>query len=710
MKRVICSLSGLIALIAVSVSCSKEEDSLSMNAPSTTAEFVERQYPGALVPLDLDFEMNLSDDEARAFNLSYDANNKKKPNLNLSVNSTVRGRIYIAARPKNSTQNIAENMFSRANADFTIKSVSADGKRIRFTFTNKAWINGYVESTKNNYDWYMSAVFGESQKINANTRHVEFAPFPRNEQVTLTDNTTQTIESLRVSEGMLPVPYGFGWTKFTWSNLQGLYTDAEVKPLGVLLRFNIKNEISSTTNSEYLRNYRIHKIEFQSSTLFPKAKFNPSLTNAAITGKAITWENAHTGATWTYQPNIVGQSGRRSIVSIPSIDTAPNGSDYFFVWFANTQAANNSLRITIHGEGTGKARTTYAYTTNLSLVNNRGTSPTRTLRLVPMSTVNPNERLVHPMFWLAADLGNVGEPESFRGLEMANEWISGYKDFSAFYMVKPEETTGVHYYGARNDKRNGEINRYLPTAMDWMTILPVQHYDRQNVWSWYGGADYYQFGRSTAKTVNKNGSNARRDFAMARTTLGRHRPYYIDADYYYAGNMQNKMYGLRFKGTAYADPNFQRGELLPAPNEFRSAWRYTYEPNQGLRIDIVHIGAEDPYLNKTDVQLSDIANDEYFTMASRMGRMITHYLPLGGNAESARHARYLTSTMHDQGRSVSYISIAPEGIHLETQNRAQSYARTHSKVRFFIVNPFDGVEDSRPGLQAADIANYRPQM
>lgn len=714
-----------VSVLAFSA-CSKEAITPAEQAVTTEANDAEQRYPGTEVPLDLDFEMSLSEDEARAFNLSFDTNNKQFPTIQLAVGNSVRGRIYIAGRPKGSTANAPDNMFSKGEASFTVKSISADGRRIRFTFSGKTWINGYNEATKNNFDWYISVVFGEgTARFDATKRYVEYAPFPRTQQVNLPNSSTetQTIQSLRVSNGVLPVPYGFGWTKFTWDNLKGLYRNAQIKPLGILLRFNIKNENRSNIDLPQLRNYSLYKIDFESQSLFPNARFNPQLTNAALTSQGINWENNHTGNVWTYQPTIVAGTGhvagqtRRATLLIPNTQSAPNGTDYFFVWFANTKASGNALKITIHGEGSGNARPTYVFNTTLSLVNNTGTSPTRTLRLVPLPTKSdpvapddqpdPNERLVHPMYWMTADLGKVGAAESFQGLEMINQRTSGYHAFPAFDMLYNRESTGIHYNGARNDKRNGEINRYLPTAMDWMTILPVQHYFRQNIWAYNDSNDSRQFSRSSERYVYKNGSNVNRDFAMARTTVGRHRPFYIDADYYYTAS--NKFYGLRFKGEAHPDPNFARGVLLPKPNEFRSAWRYTREPGVGLKVDIVHIGTEDPYLNKSDVTIDDIRNDEYFAQAERMGRMITMYFPVGGNADSGEHTRYLTSTLHDQGSSVSYLSIAPEGIHLDVQLRRLLFpSKRQTKVRFFVVNPFDGVEDTRPGLQRSDLNGYTP--
>lgn len=729
MNKLVCSFAVLCALVLAFSACSKEAITPAEQAVTTEANDAEQRYLGTEVPLDLDFEMSLSEDEARAFNLSYDANNKQFPTIQLAVGNSVRGRIYIAGRPKGSTANAPESMFSKSEASFTVKSISADGRRIRFTVGGKAWINGYSEATKNNFDWYISVVLGESRaRFDGAKRYVEYAPFPRTQQVSLPNSPTetQTIQSLRVSNGMLPVPYGFGWTKFTWDNLKGLYRNAQIKPLGILLRFNIKNENHSSIDLPQLRNYSLYKIDFESESLFPNARFNPQLTNAALTSQGINWENNHTSNVWTYQPTIVSGTGyvageaRRATLLIPNTQSRPNGTDYFFVWFANTKASGNRLKITLHGEGSGNARPTYVFNTTLSLANNTGTSPTRTLRLVPRTTtsssvtpddwVDLNERLVHPMYWMTADLGKVGKPETFEGLEMINQRTSGYDSygFDGFNMLYNEENRGVHYNGARNDKRNGEINRYLPTAQDWMTILPVQHYFRQNIWAYNDSNDSRQFSRSTARYVYKNGTNDNRDFAMARTTVGRHRPYYIDADYYYTAS--NKFYGLRFKGEAYLDPNFARGVLYPKPNEFRSAWRYTLEPNRGLKVDIVHIGSEDPYLNKTDVTINDINNDAYFEQAARMGRMITMYFPVGGNSwRPNSHARYLTSTLHDQGRSISFMNIAPEGIHLSTQNKVTVYpSDKQSKVRFFVVNPFDGVEDTRPGLQRSDLDGYTP--
>lgn len=552
------------------------------------------------------------------------------------------------------------------------------GEPPRLVFHEIADVIGFVsKEDARRYDWYICSFIG-GEWVNGKQTYQPFK---------------ETALSMHNAgdKGTIEVPYGFAWKKFDFDNPSAFVPEANFSPMGYFFRFKIAN------NSD--ADYRVNSITFESTSLFSHASFDPisGLQRGDFEHSRARWINASESTSWTITP----PDGQ--ILNIQPHQTA----QYGYVWFASDKVhwmvsdpridsqMVNSLNITLSGVGI-KAPSRFSYTTNIkpqsaSAIYN--SSPLRTLKIK-----GSTEDLVHPMYYMGRGVERYGDVaylvnSSTPAVEMDTEQQSGgVFPSSEFVTINPGDRTVT----AGDDNLQWSVvpnNRYLPTLLDWMTLLPVSRRgDTQQVIAWeHAGVNfeaYRWFGRESGNDLNISRSGNTAEWVSLRTSQGGAIRFYTANAQYYAkgiGGGNTTMVALRFVdgGTTTEEPKITVG------NRFRSYWRYTLIPTSNLlRIDIVQIGegAVEPVLGQP-VTLDVLKNNpDYFVKAAAQGRMVTHYLPFGGHPNGANETitgRYLASSTIDG----NYCGILITKNGFFTHYLKDINGATTAKVRYFKTDP-----------------------
>lgn len=668
----------LIAALSVGmlVSCSKDEPQ-SAEAERQAQQVVDSRGD-RILNLSFQLEMGqadslLSEDDLRALPLVRQA--KEKPHVDLTGVSSARGHIFILRRAKGSTANgDAQYLTVLNDQTFDIHMEKGVGRiQLNLNLNNQS-IKGYVnDADSEKYDWYISVVLGGTKAGN----NVVFNPIAGNDPNTY-------LAANHASKKVVDVPYGFGWTKFSFTNLAAL-NKTKVKPLGYFVRFNVENGLLNKVQQfAYMNRYRIYKIQVKSTDLFANARFVPSLSGTDIASGMVRWENNDPKADNTVWAT--AESRTPLLIADKAKDVAGT-PEYFWLWFAsNNYDKTSDMTVRIEGEGTELwAGRKYDFPVRLTPMTGfrEGSSPLRTLKLVSRSLGTDYD--VHPMFWPAyGDVSTYLNSYSIT-TEMPTEKVSGLTDlnFSDFgtYPGGNSIPTATWLGSQRFNKSvRPNSNRYLPTTMDWMTLFPYSHNDQT-----LHNAQRFDFFAFT--NANHNG-NSRTMRAMRRTTSTTKT--YGESDVYthteYYKSEGATLYAIRFV-------NASNG----IGDKFRSAWRYTFDRgNKYVRVDIVQFGNHDDYytnINPTsNVHL--INNPTWWIQAERDQRVITHYYAFGGNPQIAESVAYLTATDYSKNRpnffmldQYGFSSWPRDRSTLSIRDRHSYHGTRQTKVRYFKYNP-----------------------
>lgn len=690
-----------VAMLSLSVitACTKEK-----SVEGTLGKEEQTEHQSAQIglrSLDLNFEIDASvldslSDESRlrALPITADANNHEKPSVNAVIGSTVTGHIYILRRAKNSTANGDQQYLTvLKNKVFTITGQTTN-KRLGLKLNvTSAPVKGYVsDADAANYDWYMSVMLGgQAQTDNS----LVYEPIdPSNLFITKMKADGATLERKHVDNTVINVPYGFGWTKFSFSNMQAL-SDNKVKPLGYYVRFNIKNALETSVSEPYIGHYRIYKISAQSNKLFTKAKYVPTLDGAKISAGKVTWENGGT----TLADNTVWTTNLVQSQLLEINKHANSEKQYFWLWFgASDPTAVSDLKLQVEGEGAeGRTAKKHNFAINLSPLtgHEEGSTVRRTLKLVskPANTTDG----VHPMLWPAyGDVKQYAEGQpSIEETTQTKSGIGGLKPGDFVNQVNNTDRSAV-WFGANNSiasVRPNE-NRYVPTVIDWYTVLPYSYWDTKNAISkeiWVGSGNPYPWFKTSTLGTNPRTVNAINRTSDPNKTYNANDIYQHTE--YFQKQGDNVLVMIRFT-------NATKG----IGNKFRSVWRYTFENGKGLKVEAVQLG-EATIENQTGLPLPDLGATSYGTLLGRVAqtawwttaaaqkRVLTHYFPIGGAPDHTTSAFYVTSTMYDQTRPV-YMSIDANGVGSYLQatsvgsaNRTNYNKYRAGKVRYFKFNP-----------------------
>lgn len=360
----------------------------------------------------------------------------------------------------------------------------------------------------------------------------------------------------------------------------------------------------------------------------------------------------------------------------------------YWVWFGThgngLVTGDYPITLTINGTGTQGAKTSYTLQKTI-----KGPKGNITHKTIPIKVKFAAEGTPAPLVPSVPGGGETILPIQF--LTESSLDASTRTNTNAEYYFYPTETFKIaNEYSLLNP---GDATRqyatysyrgnmyFLPDIWDWLAVMPVSV--RSNSMVSLDGdllADYQSgdifFYRATGGIWRRP---ERVRIRQPRATNERpHEGELITFEAEYSLSTRNqdnggdKVYALRFKGGKH-------GEY----NKYFSAYRYTHTNGGGIKIEAVLLGPS------SNVMLSDIWHDSWWTQQHNQNKVIERYLAVGGNTRvggaSDRDGRFVCKNQ-DASDYECYFQFDDNNVWIQKRQQSNNH-NAGAQVRLFKSNP-----------------------
>lgn len=711
----------------------------------------------ALAPnLELSLEAELGEDESDSTGLRNltlvggSDESKRRPQIKLTKGQKIKAHVFFAYANKGSdgratgSPTLIETPYEMtfevtANKD----AGTANGSNNVLQAINSN-LNVSGVSSLRDKAWYIMGVIGA--KWNATTKKLEFDP-----NTALISKSQDVVASGETRS--IAIPYTFSWTPITLSTKTtqtgvkdvAFAKGARFKPRGLFMRFTLENSL----------NYGMYVVK---SVLIPEQE--DYAARAILNVTKPTADNLKSGADYGFVRLGTGESkyefqyGPKSvqIVTNPSGGTQtitvqdykhiigakrtnnpyiinPNPkSGYFWLWLADIKSGASNLNLSIIGDPLGRLnpRQNFALTGITIPSGKKGITLGRNLKLSKYRPYTPLEfvargNVVRPGYGDTPAGFEVGPRYGYPGASITGLWNAGANfGVSEVYNTK-YRYPGENYNALMEKDGFKQANRFIPTANDWRTIIPMfpsgNGTTRENQWAAedYPGTTFVEEGTVgdvmgfplyTNKVFTSRSEytqiplGKRMEISRIRdagTDPTRYQDLFTQANYAKLGD--NSLVGyrwLRYQSSNFADRR-----------KYFCAYRLDFVAgdNGGMRARTVYIGEDTMTPNgRTNAEADEeawmktIQTEAFWTKRTETGEVIERIFPQGGwtrpgSTREGSFSRYYTRNRYVNAGLITDTPLvdfefAKDGwaYHLMYVNTGSVQA-DNMLLRYFVLDP-----------------------
>lgn len=732
---------GLVLLLAMSaVSCTKDDkiapESNTRELPPNVELSLETSLVDSLEGGDVLKGLSLyggTDDERR------------RPLLELTAGTTVDAYLYFAYADKGAngeptgtptlinepypiTFQIKENKAAGAGNGVYVGLVAL---KQGITINNIANLRNKV--------WFMTGVIGATKRADGK---LEFTP--NNSLISQTRDAVAHRETREVA-----IPYTFPWSRISLSQVRKGTTTTDViyatglrfKPRGVFMRFNVQN--TQNYGMYVMKSVRIpDQTDYAASALLNvQSPTVQQLTTSADFGFSKRSTGAYEDFSFVFGDKqvqmVVNPAGDTQTVTVkgykhvignrrtenPYIINPNPKSPYFWLWLADVKPGASTLKMSIIGDPLGRLKSRQNFTLNNIAIpaGKKGITLSRVLNVVKYRPYTPLEfvargNAVRSGYGNTPEGFEVGRRYSHPGGDIVGLWNAGanFGDTEVYNFDGGNLTVTAAFK---------QKNRFIPTANDWRTIIPVfpqgngngplgndrqwadERDDSFKVWEtdprdvMGSSQDHKMFGSLTQYTFVPLGQQ-RMEFSRFRETDGTYKDVSTIARYHRLDD--NSIVGYRYLKLSSSLSFEER-------REYFCAYRMDFVPGDagGLRVRTAYIGDAKMTANATDAVadadawFEEIKKPSFWAEKEREGEIIDRKFPRGGwwrpgTPTQGFYSRYFINNLYANERDLPLVNFefSEDGWrHHFVYVRRGITAANNMLLRYFVTDPAIAYEE-----------------